>query len=300
MFLVAMNKTEYEAKMQQLLDDKMTYKCLGRRSPLVRLEKRANEIIETLNECGDIDWKQRARMKKNNTQISRIYAFPKLHKPGHPLRLVNSTTNSPASALSIWLDSFFRNIIHDKYDVKNSQQVKEKLRTITLDENDIIVSLDIVSLFPSIPIRQTIDLIMKKWRKLYRKTAMSKKIFVELLEFVLLEAAVFAYGDMYYQQIDGTEIIDQVLDTLDWTPKMLMKYVDDIFVIIPRNKLDEFVSKLNAVFPQKIVFTVEKETNGTLPYLDLLIQRGDNNDIKVDWYQKPTAANRILNFQSQH
>ncbi|XP_055307708.1 uncharacterized protein LOC129571863 [Sitodiplosis mosellana] len=75
------------------------------------------------------------------------------------------------------------------------------------------------------------------------------------------------------------EIIEQVLDNLDWTPKMLMKYVDDIF---------------------KIVFTVEKETNGTLPYLDLLIQRGDNNDIKVDWYQKPTAANRILNFQSQH
>lgn len=48
------------------------------------------------------------------------------------------------------------------------------------------------------------------------------------------------------------------------------------------------------------MFTIENEVDGKLPYLDLLLNKQENGTIKIDWYQKPTASNRILNFLSQH
>lgn len=69
-----------------------------------------------------------------------------------------------------------------------------------------------------------------------------------------------------------------------------------------------FIGDLESLFerifdkmlPGKIKFTVEHEEDGKLPYLDTMISRNDNGTLIVDWYQKPTASNRVLNFLSQH
>lgn len=58
-----MNKSEYETKMKQLLDDTNTYKILDR-SPLNRLENRSNGIVNKLHDCVEIDWIKKARMRK--------------------------------------------------------------------------------------------------------------------------------------------------------------------------------------------------------------------------------------------
>lgn len=46
-------------------------------------------------------------------------------------------------------------------------------------------------------------------------------------------------------------------------------------------------------------FTIEEPVDNVLPYLDTRIQRRGNGLIN-DWYCKPTAKNRILNFLSAH
>lgn len=80
----------------------------------------------------------------------------------------------------------------------------------------------------------------------------------------------------------------------------MAKYVDDICIILPKHLIDEFVSELNNFLPGKIEFTTEIENNGSLPFLDMLLVRQNDGHIKIDWYQKPTASNRTLNFHSQH
>ncbi|XP_062707802.1 uncharacterized protein LOC134288095 [Aedes albopictus] len=51
---------------------------------------------------------------------------------------------------------------------------------------------------------------------------------------------------------------------------------------------------------ENITFTCETEHEEKLPYLDLLIVRMDDGSIKTDWYSKPMASGRLLNFHSFH
>ena len=61
-------------------------------------------------------------------------------------------------------------------------------------------------------------------------------------------------------------------------PVCWFRYVDDTFVIWPhgQEKLTEFLNHLNGL-NNKIQFTMEKEDDGHLPFLD------------IDIYRKPTA-----------
>lgn len=225
------------------------------------------------------------------------------------MRPIVSTINSPATELSIYLDRILRHIVHHKYDVLNSHHVKEHVKNTNVTRNDTFASLDIVSLFPIIPIQFEMDLILSKWDELKEKsgTKMSKELFEDILQFVLVESPVFCYDNQFYHQIDGTgmgmnvtpvlvnivtnEIIDRALKNLGMKPKLIIKYVDDILPL---------VNELNNILPGKIKFTIEKEEEEKIPYLDMLISRKTDGSLSIDWYQKPTASNRVLNFLSQH
>lgn len=49
-----------------------------------------------------------------------------------------------------------------------------------------------------------------------------------------------------------------------------------------------------------INFTVEKEVNGTLPFLDLTINRNDDGTLKFGIYRKPTSTDRYITSDSNH
>uniref|UniRef100_A0A5S6QML8 Reverse transcriptase domain-containing protein n=1 Tax=Trichuris muris TaxID=70415 RepID=A0A5S6QML8_TRIMR len=53
--------------------------------------------------------------------------------------------------------------------------------------------------------------------------------------------------------------------------KMFKRYVDDIFVIVKKGKEEGLLQHLNSLFPNIITFTIEKEKNGELPFLDVLV-----------------------------
>ncbi len=55
-----------------------------------------------------------------------------------------------------------------------------------------------------------------------------------------------------------------------FTPKLWERYVDDTFVIIDTDKLSDFHIGLNNALPG-IQFTLDKEKDGNLPFLDMLI-----------------------------
>lgn len=71
-------------------------------------------------------------------------------------------------------------------------------------------------------------------------------------------------------------------------PRIWWRYVDDIFAPVKERYLDQTLSLLNSQH-STINFTVEKETDGKLPFLDLLISRKDDNTLKFGIYRKPTA-----------
>ena len=68
---------------------------------------------------------------------------------------------------------------------------------------------------------------------------------------------------------------------------VLPRYVDDIFVIFGSElECDHFHVNLNQLHPT-LNFTVEKEQNNSLNFLDVLVEKGDTGFL-TSIYRKPT------------
>lgn len=94
-------------------------------------------------------------------------------------------------------------------------------------------------------------------------------------------------------------VLDKALDSLHYKVKVCKKYVDDLFLIVPRDMLNVTLEKFNAVHPN-IQFTHEMERDNMLPFLDVLVAHNSNGTLLFDWYAKPTSSGRLLNFFSNH
>lgn len=93
-------------------------------------------------------------------------------------------------------------------------------------------------------------------------------------------------------------ILNKFKEKLDFELPFLFLYVDDICTCVPTDRIDQCLNILNSL-DDSIKFTCEKENNGSLPFLDLLLIKDEDN-ILIDLYKKPIASNRILNFKSHH
>ncbi|XP_055852385.1 uncharacterized protein LOC129916440 [Episyrphus balteatus] len=92
-------------------------------------------------------------------------------------------------------------------------------------------------------------------------------------------------------------LLDEVFENIQDKPKIITKYVDDIFIILKSSHVNSTLTALNSFHP-KIQFTVEYENNGELPYLDVMVIR-KNNQLIFDWYKKPTSSGRLINYNSK-
>ena len=83
-------------------------------------------------------------------------------------------------------------------------------------------------------------------------------------------------------------------------PILWRRYVDDTFCLWDQSDddLNLFLSKLNN-YHKDIKFTVEKECNKSLPFLDVMCKRNVSN-IETSVYRKPTSTFRLLDANSNH
>ena len=80
---------------------------------------------------------------------------------------------------------------------------------------------------------------------------------------------------------------------------MWVRFVDDVLVVVPKDHdLDETLALLNAV-KQKVQFTLERESNGSLAFLDTCIVRTENI-FKFKVFRKPTNKEDYVHFYSAH
>ncbi|KAJ8682569.1 hypothetical protein QAD02_018361 [Eretmocerus hayati] len=79
---------------------------------------------------------------------------------------------------------------------------------------------------------------------------------------------------------------------------ILRIFVDDGLAVIPRDQVDNFINMFNG-YDENLKFTIEKEENGRLPFLDLLLIT-DNGELITDWFQKPTQSHTYSNFNSHN
>jgi hypothetical protein len=102
--------------------------------------------------------------------------------------------------------------------------------------------------------------------------------------------------DIYMEDFE-----ERALNLAPHKPLCWFRYVDDTFVIWPHgpDKLRDFLSHLNNVH-QCIQFTMETESEGHLPFLDLNIYRRPDGSLGHRVYRKPTHTNLYLSAMSHH
>jgi hypothetical protein len=90
------------------------------------------------------------------------------------------------------------------------------------------------------------------------------------------------------------------LYTTEYKPAKWLRYVDDTFIVWPHcpDKLQEFFHHINNLRPS-IQFTMERETNNHLPFLDVLVTK-NGSILSTNVYRKPTYTGRYLHFDSNH
>lgn len=82
-------------------------------------------------------------------------------------------------------------------------------------------------------------------------------------------------------------------------PRVWYRYVDDVWAIIKKQSLRNFLNRLNKTKYSTIKFTCEEEQDGKLNFLDLVVINNNNNFV-FDIYRKPTNTGRYITSNSLH
>ncbi|BHF57308.1 hypothetical protein SprV_0100024900 [Sparganum proliferum] len=306
-------KVDYRHKALLLLNDREYYK-VSDAAILKSLVAKVNRILARLKKDKVITVKDWYMAKPAETAMARFYGLPKVHKPDVPLRPIVSLRGTPTYGLALWLFQRLRFLTADSQTtVHSAEQFLDKIRAVTIEPNERMVSFDVVSLFTSIPRALAVATLSDLLRQNYdgsdgQPTAQD---LIELMGHCL--KTFFTFEGTTYEQIKGTPmgspisglIAEAVLQKLErrlfeeYKPKFWARYVDDTFVIIDHDKINYYAEVLNSIIPD-LQFTMEEEVGDKLPFLDVLVCRQPNGELATSVYRKPTNTLQMLSYNSNH
>lgn len=310
---VLMDKNEYQNKMFDLLSDQNTYISVGDKFNINSLQAKCNKFISMVEKNKWIDKRYATGLRRYNSIPAKVYGLVKVHKIGHPLRPIVASIGTPTYNLSKMFSIILRNVTGKTVrSVKNSNELKKCLVKVKLPKGYSLMSLDVKSLFTNIPNELVYNSIKVRWRIIKKYTNIPLKEFLEGLKLVLENNYCFFNGG-FYLQIDGSpmgspmspvladlvmEILEEsVLNKVLYHIPFFFRYVDDIILAVPINKIQDITTKFNT-YHKKLQFTYELEVNNQLSFLDLLIKRHIDGKLIFDWYHKETWSCRYLHFDS--
>lgn len=151
--VVVQNKVDYIKEADWLLADTETYLKL-RTNPLPVYQQELESLVYEAWENGVLTKKKRQFMLPPEYSTPHFYHLPKVHKSLiDPLgRPIVASTNSFTNGLSIYIDSCLQTLVNrlPAY-IKNSSEVINVLQQYTWEEGYMWASLDVASLYTSIP-----------------------------------------------------------------------------------------------------------------------------------------------------
>ena len=131
-----------------------------------------------------------------------------------------------------------------------------------------------------------------------------------------LECRYFQFQGDFYEQLHGApmglslsvvlancymEVLEEnVLQSAPKKPALWKRYVDDVFLIWEHGEehLNEFHRLINS-YCDDINFTVEREENGCLPFLDVMVKK-QSGRLQTSVFRKPTCSNVYIPYDSHH
>lgn len=308
--LVILDKEDYYERVNRLIDNGPYSRI--KKNPISKMITQVNNSFKFCHNL--ITPYLRRKLHVSNPSVPKLYCLPKIHKPGKSMRPIVAAMGSPTYQLSKWLTNEFNAlpVKQPSFSVKNSLEFINKIKDLELLEGEILASFDVCSLFPSVPVTQTLIYL----RELLTLNSFSADIIDEYVHLTRLcmSQNVFQFKKEFFEQLEGTAMgnslspfmADLFMSRFEtdlqkeskYFPRVWLRYVDDVFVIFNTQSCDieQFLENMNSRF-RSIKFTYEIEKSEQLPFLDTLVIR-NNNKLDFDIYRKDTNTDRYITADS--
>ena len=313
-----LNRVDYVSKMKAVLSDPSKFIELGpveKYDKTLRHQKNFCKCIAALTKKNLLPETVTEVIRPVGSQRPRLYGLPKIHKKNVPLRPVLSAIGSPQYPVAKYLASVLKPVL-DKfsaYCVSDSFTFAKEINSTKLDKSSFLCSFDIKSLFTNVPLEETINICADT---LYNDPTIepppfNREEFITLIKFATMDIE-FSFDEVMYRQIEGIGMgnplgsilsnifvgyQESLLFSQTDPPKGYRRYVDDTFAIFQsKGECLLFLEKLNKMHPS-LEFTCEFESDNSLPFLDVLVQKSNERFI-TSIYRKPTFTGQYVRWDS--
>ena len=149
--IVIMNTIDYIQEAQRKLLNPEHYKTLNT-DPTVTYNKHIHHIIDQAWRLGIINDTTKENLQTKNPKISTFYILPKIHKPGNQGRPKVNSIGSITEKISAFVDVHLRQFTPriPSY-VKDTTHFINIMRNLQLYPEDLLVTIDVSSLYTNIP-----------------------------------------------------------------------------------------------------------------------------------------------------
>ena len=304
-----------------MLQDTTTYEIL-KKDPTEEKKRKLKSLLKPLLDTGKIDKQQYSNLIPTSNITPRIYGTPKIHKPGAPLRPVVDSIGSVTYNLSKYLANTIKPLLgQTQQHCMNSKQLAKELGSVKVEDDEILISHDVISLFTKTPVAATLQITQERLSKdktLKKRTNLTVQDISQLLQFIAT-STYFQFRNQIYRQKEGFAMGDPLSaimcsffmehlekEAITSAPEecrltLWKRYVDDILEKVKTGHTQQLTDHLNSIdHTGNIKFTHEEESDKSIAFLDIKIHHTDKGDIRINIHRKPTHTDQYLLWTSEH
>ena len=175
---------------------------------IIKTEKPINSSLHQLMKQGKTSEKIYQRLRTTGSQPTRLYGLAKVHKSCTPLWPDLSIPGSSYENLNIFLSPFFERLPGANIET-SSKDARAALEAIKLNEVELVVSLDVKSLYTNVPVEGAIEIALKELYSSDEISEIPRSAMKSLLRLAVTNIH-FKCKKMRYTQSDGLAMGDSL------------------------------------------------------------------------------------------
>ena len=315
--VVILDRKLYHNAIEEIISDTSKFEKLNEDTTL-KHEASLQGFLCKLKQKNFFNDNEYDKLHYSGSAPAHIYGTPKMHKFSSSdsflkLRLIVSSIGTFNYNLAHFLCDLCPPLVPNDYSCKDTFTFVSQIKNAHLSKK-FLVSYDVTSLFTSIPLQETIDIAINLIFNHNPNLNITKKELKKLFLFATSQTH-FIFNSKFYNQIDGVAIGSPLAPVLanifmgfyesKWLneynlnkPKFYLRYVDDTVAAFGKEQDSlNFLNFLNKRHPN-FKFTIEKQTNHSIAFLDVFISGINNQNLTLQTYHKSTYTVLLLNFKS--
>ena len=285
-WIVLIDKTDYYNSMERLFNDTSKFPLL-QEDPALHYLSTVQTYLNTLHKRSEITLEEKNLMRSKFARIGRAHGLPKIHKDYQDMpsfRPIVNKTNTPHDGIAKYLSSLVNPLTINNDSVEDFFEVAKCVKVIPpelFNERYKFISFDVTLLFTNVPLKRTVNIILKRIEVDKVIPTTLRKRTMKTLILHACTKTVFSFNSKFYKNIDGVSmgsplgsllaniIVTELHSVKEFADKSLvklyMKYVNDTLLFI------NYIQKRLNSFDKNIKVTVVTFPNGNVHFLEIKV-----------------------------